>query len=209
MNTLPTKADDILSAARALIIRGGYNSFSYADISAVVGIRKASIHHHFPSKSDLVCALVKQYRAEVEAGLAALDQNLPDPLERLRAYVGYWEQCIAEATHPFCVCALLASEMPVLPDAVVLEVRQHFQTLSAWLTTILRRGAAEKRLSLSGDAPSIAEMFMATVHGAMFSARAYGDAAAFGVITRPLLENLDPGTAPRPGAPMHARTTTT
>jgi TetR/AcrR family transcriptional repressor of nem operon len=33
-------------------------------------------------------------------------------------------------------------------------------------------------------------MFMATTHGAMLSARAYGDATAFGAITRPLVERI-------------------
>src|SRR3546814_4811414 len=71
--------------------------FSYADISSVVGIRKASIHHHFPSKSDLVRTVVAQYREEAEAGIAELERNVPDPLEQLRAYIGYWEACIARS----------------------------------------------------------------------------------------------------------------
>lgn len=190
MKNPPTTADDILRCARTLIIRGGYNSFSYADISSVVGIRNASIHHHFPSKADLVRALVAQYREEAEAGIAALERNIPDPLEQLRAYVGYWEKCITDASHPFCVCALLASEIPVLPEAVVLEVRAHFRTLSEWLTSVLERGAAQSRLALTGTASANAEMFMATVHGAMLSARAYGDARTFGAITHPLLERI-------------------
>ncbi len=47
-NLLPT-SDEILASAGNLIISGGYNSFSYADIAEVVGIRKAGVHHHFPS----------------------------------------------------------------------------------------------------------------------------------------------------------------
>ena len=190
MGNLSTTADDILRCARSLIVRGGYNSFSYADISTVVGIRKASIHHHFPAKSDLVRTLVAEYREEVEAGIRALEQNIPDPLGQLRAYVGYWEACIADASQPFCVCALLAGEIELLPETVAIEVRAHFRGLSDWLTSVLERGAAERRLSLSGTARDNAEMFMATVHGAMLSARAYGDAAAFGMITRPLLERI-------------------
>jgi len=190
MRNPQTKADDILRCARPLIIRGGYNSFSYADISSVVGIRNASIHHHFPSKSDLVRKLVAQYREEAEAGIAELERNVSDPLELLRAYVGYWERCIADASHPFCVCALLASEIPVLPEAVVLEVRAYFRTLSDWLTSVLERGAAQGRLALTGTARANAEMFMATVHGAMLSSRTYGDAGTFGAITRPLLERI-------------------
>lgn len=190
MNSAPTKAEDILRTARALIVQGGYNSFSYADISKVVGIRNASIHHHFPSKSDLVCALVAQYREEAAAGLATLARSVADPLERLRAYIGYWEKCITDATAPICVCALLASESPALPEAVMLEVRAHFRQLSDWLTGVLEQGAAEGRLRLTGTARSDAEMFMATMHGAMLSARAYGDTATFGAITRPLLDRI-------------------
>lgn len=190
MKNPQTKADEILRCARALIIKGGYNSFSYADISAVVGIRNASIHHHFPSKSDLVQKLVAQYRQEAEAGIAELERNISDPLEQLRAYIGYWEGCIAEATHPFCVCALLASEIPVLPETVALEVRAHFRSLSDWLTAVLERGVAQGRLALTGSARTNAEIFMATVHGAMLSARAHGDATTFGAITRPMLERM-------------------
>lgn len=47
-------SDKILEIAQSLIARGGYNGFSYADISAVIGIRKASIYHHFPTKAELV-----------------------------------------------------------------------------------------------------------------------------------------------------------
>jgi len=190
MSNLTTKADDILSCARSLIIKGGYHNFSYADISSVVGIRKPSIHHHFPSKAELVRTLVAKYREEAKAGIAALERNVPDPLEQLRAYVGYWERCIADASNPFCVCALLAGEIQALPDAVTLEVRGHFRTLAGWLASVMERGAAQGRLRLTGTAKGDAEMFMATVHGAMLSARAYGDPATFGEITRPLLERL-------------------
>lgn len=190
MSNVSNTADDILNCARVLIVRGGYDSFSYADISDVVGIRKASIHHHFPSKADLVRTLVARYRQEAEAGFAELEKHVSDPLEQLRAYVGYWEKCISDGTHPFCVCALLATEIPVLPDAVVVEVRAHFRKLAEWLTSVLTRGVAQGRIVSSGAAEAEAEMILATVHGAMLSARAYGDAGCFGAITVLMLERM-------------------
>ncbi|CCE07013.1 Transcriptional regulatory protein [Bradyrhizobium sp. STM 3843] len=190
MSNLSSTAEDILRCARSLISAGGYNGFSYADISKVVGIRNASIHHHFPSKSDLVRTLVAQYREEAHAGIAALERAVSDPREQLRAYIAYWDACITDATAPICVCALLAGEIPVLPEEVALEVRAHFRALSAWLTSVLERGAKQGGLQLAGPAKSEAEALMATVHGAMLSARAYGDAKMFGVILRPVLERL-------------------
>lgn len=190
MSNVPTTSDSILACARSLILAGGYNGFSYADIAAVVGISKASIHHHFPSKVDLVRALLVRYREEADAGIANLERNVSDPLEQLRAYTHYWETCITDASAPFCVCALLANELPVLPQEVALEVRAYFRSLSAWLTSVLERGVQQGRLQL-GKAPRVeAEVFMATVHGAMLSARAYGDPKMFGLITAPLLERL-------------------
>jgi TetR/AcrR family transcriptional regulator, transcriptional repressor for nem operon len=181
--------EEILRCTQSLIIAGGYNSFSYADISKVVGIRKASIHHHFPTKANLVRELILQYRQNVKAGLADLGR-LADPLEQLRRYTRYWEACVTDGSLPMCVCALLASEMPVLPEEVAVEVRGHFQDLSTWVTSILQRGVKDKSIRLEKPAAVEAEIFIASVHGALLSARAHGDAKMFGEIIRPVLALL-------------------
>ncbi len=190
MTNLTGTADEIIRCARSLIEAGGYNGFSYADIAEVVGIRKASIHHHFPSKVDLVRTLVAQYRDEAETAIVELERHHPEPVDQLRAYAEYWAACIGDETRTFCVCALLASEIPVLPPEVVLEVRAYFRLFSAWLTSLMERGREQGKLVLSGTARSEAETFMATVHGAMLSARAYGDPTVFAAITQPLIEKF-------------------
>lgn len=192
MSNLSTTSDEILVAAQKLIIAGGYNGFSYADIAAVVGIRKASIHHHFPSKVDLVRTLVLRYRENAEAGIVDLERNVSDPLELIHTYAGYWARCIEDASIPFCVCALLASELPALPEEVALEVRAYFQFLSAWLTSVMERGDRQGSLKISSSARVEAEALMATVHGAMLSARAYGTPAVFNIILGPTLQRLKP-----------------
>jgi len=190
MNKPSTTANDILACARKLIVTGGYNGFSYADIAEVVGIRKASIHHHFPAKVDLVKALLAGYRREAEEGFSKLEQVIPAPPELLNAYIQYWQTCISDASAPFCVCAALASEMPALPEQVALEVRAYFRFLSGWLTSVLERGAQQGIMVLR-HAPHVeAEAFMAAVHGSMLSARVYGDAEIFGAIMATQLERL-------------------
>jgi TetR/AcrR family transcriptional regulator, transcriptional repressor for nem operon len=192
MATTTSTVEAILRCARSLIVAGGYNGFSYADIAAVVGIRKASIHHHFPVKVDLVQALVRQYRAEAEAGIAEIERHVSDPLDQLRSYTGYWESCIGDPETSYCVCALLATQIPVLPEEIVLEVRAYFRGLSAWLTSVLERGARQGSITLTDDAHAEAETFMAAVHGAMLAARAYGDPQSFAAITRPVIDRLRP-----------------
>ncbi|MBV9874868.1 MAG: TetR/AcrR family transcriptional regulator [Verrucomicrobia bacterium] len=189
MSEPSNRREEILRCTQSLIIAGGYNSFSYADISKVVGIRKASIHHHFPTKANLVRELILQYRQNVKAGLAELGR-LADPLEQLRRYARYWEACVTDGSLPMCVCALLAVEMPVLPEEVAVEVRGHFQDLSTWVTSILQRGVKNKSIRLEKPAAVEAEIFIASVHGALLSARAHGDAKMFGEIIRPALALL-------------------
>jgi TetR/AcrR family transcriptional regulator, transcriptional repressor for nem operon len=190
MSKPSSTADDILTCAQSLIVTGGYNGFSYADIADVVGIRKPSIHHHFPSKADLVKTLVSRYLEAAEEGIGNLERAVPGPLDQLRAYIGYWKTCIGDASAPFCVCALLAVELPVLPEEVALQIRAYFRFLSGWLASVLERGAQQGVILLT-DTPRIeADAFMATVHGAMLSARAYGDTTMFGLIMDPQLARL-------------------
>lgn len=190
MSNLSTTSDVILASARTLIVNGGYNGFSYADIADVVGIRKASIHHHFPTKADLVRTLVLRYREDAQSGVAALENSGGQPLDILRTYADHWAKCIEDASRPFCVCAMLASELPSLPPEVATEVTAFFRFLSRWLTAVMERGAVTGSLTLSNPPEVEAETFLACVHGAMLSARAYGRPAMFAAVLHPALQRL-------------------
>ena len=190
MSNLTGKADEIVESTKALIIAGGYNGFSYADVSERVGIRKASIHHHFPSKVDLVRTVVTSYRDEVLDGLAVIEQGSPDPAVQLTDYVELMQACIEDGSRPFCLCGMLAAEMPVLPPEVVQEVRAYFVALSDWLCSVLQRGAEMHKIRLAGPAATEAELLVATVYGAMLVARARGDASVFAAVVQPLLHSL-------------------
>src|SRR3712207_7018673 len=45
--------DRLLDVAQELVQRVGANAMSYQDLSKALGITKASIHYHFPTKADL------------------------------------------------------------------------------------------------------------------------------------------------------------
>lgn len=187
---LSPRATEIATCARSLLAGGGYNGFSYADISASVHISKASIHHHFPSKAELVRTVLVRYREEARAGLATLGQQIPDPLAQLEAYTAYWAACIRDGTSSFCICAMLAAELPAIPREAADEVRGHFLDLAAWLASVLAKGALQGVFSLRTSPEAEAMVFMAAVHGAMLSARAYGDPEVFTAIVQPLMRRL-------------------
>lgn len=184
------KANEILSYTRALLTSGGYRSFSFADISDKVNIRKASIHHHFPSKAELVRTVVAQYREEARTGMKLLSDKINDPVAELQAYIDYWSTCIKDGSSPFCICAMLAAELPTLPPEVAAEVSGHFTDLSHWLAAVLRRGEEQNVFQFRGTISAEADLLMATVHGAMLAARAFNDAEIFRKIAQPALNSI-------------------
>ena len=183
-------AERILKTAESLMIERGYSAFSYADISEAVKIRKPSIHHHFPTKSGLVVAVLRAHRQKTIEGTEELDKQIEDPWQRLHAYVRYWEGCIRGGTVPFCVAALMAAELPSLPDEVQAEVRLHFRALSEWLERTLKAGVKAGVIKLRHTASAEAQTLMAIVHGAMLSARASGDCEVFKLVTGMALKRI-------------------
>jgi TetR/AcrR family transcriptional repressor of nem operon len=183
-------AERILKSAEALMIERGYSAFSYADISDAVGIRKPSIHHHFPTKADLAAAVLRAHREKTIEGTEQLDRQIEDPRRRLHAYVQYWEECIRGGTVPFCVAALMGAELPSLPEEVQAEVRLHFKALGEWLEQTLKAGVKAGVIRLLDSAATEAQTLMAVVHGAMLSARATGDCDVFRLVTRAALKRF-------------------
>ena len=176
------KAQEIIRCANQFLAIGGYNGFSYADIAESVGVRKASIHHHFPTKEVLVKVTVSLHRDAMKRGLQSLDAHVADPFERLLAYGRYWAECIEKSNPPICIAALLASELPAVPNEVADEVRGHFDDLQSWVTAVMTEGQAAGVMTLLGTPSADAATFVASTHGAMLAARVAGDPPLFWTI---------------------------
>lgn len=185
-------ADRILATARSLMTERGYSAFSYADIAESIGITKASIHFHYPTKAALAVAVLRAHRQGLMGAMEALDTDVADPASRLQRYVKYWEGCIRDQSIPFCVAALLAAELPSLPDEVQSEVRTHFQVLSAWMQRTLLAGVEQETIRLESSPEAEAQLFMAAVHGAMLSARVSGNCEVFELATNAALKRITP-----------------
>ncbi len=188
---LSPRAIEIAEHARQLLSTGGYNGFSYADLSDRVHIGKASIHHHFPSKADLVLTVVMRHREQSLEGLVELQRHLgDDPLAQLTAYADYWAQCIRDGSSAMCICAMLAAESPAIPPEIASEVRGYFQDLTEWIAAVLEKGAAQAQFRLQNSAHAEAQVFMSTIHGGMLTARALGDPESFKTIAHTALHRL-------------------
>lgn len=183
-------ADRIIAAGRQLIMRRGYSGFSYADIAEAIDIRKASIHHHFPAKTDLVIAVLNEWREAFDADVAALQESGADAVAQLHAYIGHWERCIADDSAPFCVAGMLGAELPALPEEVAQVVKAFFDHLTSWLEQVFESGVKKGLIKLDAPVQTEAATLVSLVYGAMLAARAYGGAALFKDVTESAVERL-------------------
>ena len=183
-------AEKILKAVDSLMVQGGYSAFSYADISEAVGIKKASIHHHFPTEAGLVVAVLRAHHERVIQGTAMLDTKIESPLARLQAYIQHWEGRFRGKTASFCVAALLGAEAPSLPGEVQAEVRLYFAELGDWLERTLKDGVKKQVIRLQSTEATEAQTLMAVVHGGMLSARAMENYDVFKIVTAAALKRI-------------------
>lgn len=65
------RKDAILDEATRLFAERGYSACSMADLAECVGLRKASLFHHFPSKDDLYGAVLERLVRSLSDTLSA------------------------------------------------------------------------------------------------------------------------------------------
>ena len=168
-------AEQILDLAETLIQTRGYSAFSYQDIADSLGIRKASIHYHFPSKADLGVAVVDRYIARFGDALTAIaDDQSQSSMTMLDFYVQPYLQ-FASTPDRVCLSGALAGEMMALPPRVRERVDHFFKTHQLWLTGILERGVTRGEFTLAAPASKVARFVFGALQGALLVKRTTND----------------------------------
>jgi TetR/AcrR family transcriptional repressor of nem operon len=189
-------ADRILDVAEHLVQVRGFNAFSYADVSKALGIRKASLHHHFATKTDLGAALVRRYRLAFLDSLRDIESGGDDAVERLERYADLYRSVLSKQR--MCMCGMLAADIATLPAVLRESVAEFFSENEAWLTRILRDGRKRGELRFTGSPASMAAFFVSTLEGAMLLARGSGALARLDEAARHLLASVRPPVTKAP-----------
>lgn len=131
-----TTREMILDTADQLIRSNGFNAFSYKDISKKIGIKTASIHYHFPMKSDLVIAIIKLHTDRFEEFTAALSGK--SPWIKLSCFLSVYAQIKSE--NKLCLVGSLATDLNTVDDAIKQELKAYAENILLWVTKILTKG---------------------------------------------------------------------
>ncbi|WP_250207696.1 TetR/AcrR family transcriptional regulator [Curvibacter sp. CHRR-16] len=100
---LQARAEAIIQSVNRLLAEKGFEAMTVDEVAADVGIAKASLYKHFPSKEDLAAAAMA---SAMQSALVFLDSIAQEdaPLDKLRAVVRWTMQ------------RKLAGQMPSLPS---------------------------------------------------------------------------------------------
>jgi TetR/AcrR family transcriptional regulator, transcriptional repressor for nem operon len=184
----------ILDIAERLVQVRGFNGFSYADVASELGITKASLHYHFPTKAELGEALVARYAARFADGLGRIDRRGGEAPKKLEAYASLYADVLRDRR--MCLCGMLAAEYDTLPEPMRSALVRFFDENEAWLVDVLEQGREEGALRLTGSASDAANMIISGLEGAMLIARPYDDVGRFRAAATRLLTSLA-STTPR------------
>jgi TetR/AcrR family transcriptional repressor of nem operon len=164
----------ILAAARRAAQAHGYNGLNFRDLANDVGIKAASIYHHFPSKADLAAAVARRYWEDAAAALQALLAGSSDPVCCLRQYPETFRKAL-ENNNRMCLCSFMAAEYDDLPEAVKQEIQTFADVNVAWLSRVL---SAASVVSAEESEPRARAIF-AAVAGAQLIARSRSDISLY------------------------------
>ena len=129
----------LLDAAEIAARSNGYDAFSYADLSRAIGIRKASIHHHFPAKADLALALLQRYRTRFVASLEAIEGTDATAGLRLRSYLRVYRDAL-QGGETVCLCVAFSAARDSFGSEVLSELERFHKDSIAWLEAVLPAG---------------------------------------------------------------------
>ena len=166
--------ENILEAAKKVAQARGYGGLNFRDLAQEVGIRSASIYHHFPSKAELGAAVARRYWEDSAAELEAMWTETLDPLRCLHQYPQIFRKSL-ENNNRLCLGSYMAAEYDDLPEAVKTEVQLYADVQVAWLSKVL---AAATGASSENSEPR-ARAIYAAVAGAQLLARSRSDIALF------------------------------
>jgi TetR/AcrR family transcriptional repressor of nem operon len=166
--------ENILAAAKRVAQAHGYSGLNFRDLAEDVGIRAASIYHHFPSKAALGASVARRYWEDSAAALDALLAESSDPVRCLRQYPDTFRQAL-ESDNRMCLCSFMAAEYDDLPEAVKKEVQTFADVNVAWLSKVLSAAAVVS----SEESERRARAIFAAVAGAQLIARSRSDISLY------------------------------
>lgn len=165
--------EQILAVARGFIETRSYLGFSFQDVADAIGIRKASLYHHFPSKEALGIAVIRAATQGFKDWDAA---RAREPRDALESYFRMYRNTL-KAGAGMCPAGALTPGWDVINDELRQAVQELRNTQVTWLTGVLGALVPVAPAAGNGRSRSVASLaayVFSVCQGALLSARMTG-----------------------------------
>lgn len=146
------REDAIIEQAQHLLEEQGYAAMNMDELAEQVGISKATLYQHFPSKDELIIQGILRNMQKAEETLLHLDAALP-PLARLEQILRYGIQKRVR------IAATRASTLPphLREDP---RIKAQHTRMAVWLTDLIDAAKAQGLVAKELSTPVIMRMIM-------------------------------------------------
>jgi AcrR family transcriptional regulator len=137
------KTHAILDSAAALFAKVGYPSAKMQDIAKACGASKSMLYHYFPTKDDLLFAMLEEHLQRV---IVALEEALAAPApphDRFAAFVLAYTQKSAQSRRRHVSAMNDVKFLPKALQAPLLEHQSRVTDLAAQMLRSLKPGLAD------------------------------------------------------------------
>ncbi|MBS1705242.1 MAG: TetR/AcrR family transcriptional regulator [Armatimonadetes bacterium] len=172
-STEPSTRDRIVTTARELFFDQGYNATGISEILKKSGAHSGSLYHYFPTKEDLLMAVLQQYKELLQPMvIGPARERASQPIDRIFAVLhGY--RLLLEATDfrlgcPIGNLALEVSNSHPAPRALICE---NFDGWMDQVRTLIEEASGS--LPPDTDIDRLAVLLLSTMEGAVMLARTY------------------------------------
>ncbi len=185
MNDTRTK---ILDVADDLVQRVGLNAMSYKHISEAIGIRKASIHHHFPKKGDLIDGMLERCETSYSDRYRQIVNGCGQAPEKLRKIAALFEEGLSN--NKLCLVASINTDCNTLHESSSKLLQGTIENTLSIYSTVFEQGREEKSLTFTGTNAEAAFTFFSFLIGAQSLARSHGGVNSFHQATELFIEGF-------------------
>ena len=168
----------LLASATKTVRKYGYAATSVDDICRAAGVSKGAFFHYFGSKEELAATAADAWREDAESLFTSAAYNsLPDPLDRVLAYIDFRRELIEGRPEDFsCYAGTLLQESfassEVLRNACAATIVGHAESLEADIEAAVQLHRPVGKWT----ARSLALHIQSVLQGAFILAKATDDA---------------------------------
>lgn len=180
------RREEILDAAARVFAARGYADTEVQQVADALGVGKATVYRHFPTKEALFLAALDARMAALDSRMVAVRDGTPDPLEAIvlgiRTYLAFFD------SHPEVV-ELIIQERAAFRDRVrPTYFRYRDECEEPWRRVLrrLRRAGGVRRIPVA----RITEVVGDALYGTIFTNHFAGRRKSFEAQARDLVDIL-------------------